>query len=57
MYFNIWDTKSEISNVFVGKYKNPKLVKQKPFSIPHFGKHDITIKKLNCGNDFSQISD
>lgn len=31
--------------VFVGKYKNPKLVKQKPFSIPHFGKHDITIKK------------
>lgn len=41
--------------VFVGKYKNPKRVKEKPFSIPGFHKNNITIKKLDCGSDFSQI--
>lgn len=45
----------DIKCVYVGKYKNPKRVKEKPFSIPGSGKHNLTIKKLNCGNEFSRI--
>ena len=41
--------------VFVGKYKNSKRVKEKPFSIPGFYRNDITIKKLDCGSNLSQI--
>ena len=41
--------------IFVGKYKNNKLVKNKPFSIPNTGKNNLVIKKFNCGEEFSQI--
>lgn len=41
--------------IFVGKYKNAKRVKPKPFSIPKFHKNNIIIKKIDCGSDFSQI--
>ncbi len=41
---------------FVGKYKNHKRVKQKPFSIPQFHKNNITIKKFNCGDDFPSLT-
>lgn len=41
--------------IFVGKYKNNNLVKNKPFSIPNTGKHNLVIKKLNCGDEFSEI--
>lgn len=41
--------------IFVGKYKNPKRVKEKPFSIPKFHKNNITIKRFNCGDNFSEI--
>ena len=40
--------------IFVGKYKNPKRIKPKPFSIPSFHKNNINIKKLDCGSDFPQ---
>ena len=43
--------------IFVGKYKNPKRVREKPFSIPLFHKNNITIKRFNCNSDFSQILD
>jgi len=41
--------------VFVGKYKNAKRVHEKPFSIPGYGKNNLTLKKLSCGSNFSQI--
>ncbi len=41
--------------IFVGKYKNPKRVKEKPFSIPKFHKNNITIKRFDCGDNFSEI--
>lgn len=41
--------------IFVGKYKNAKRVTERPFSIPDSDKHNITIKKLRCGSNFSQI--
>ena len=41
--------------VYVGNYKNSKRLKAKPFSIQGFHKNNITIKRLSCGSDFSQI--
>ena len=41
--------------IYVGKYKNMKRLKEKPFSIPGFYKNNITIKKLSCNDDFSQV--
>ena len=41
--------------IFIGKYKNPKRVIEKPFSIPKFHRNDIIIKKLSCGDNFPEI--
>lgn len=46
---------NDLKCVFVGKYKNSRRIKEKPYSIPGFHRNDITIKKLDCGDDFSQI--